>query len=193
MKTCSFERCGRKVKAFGLCRGHYQQRRRGLAITPLYANYRLLASAGHRRRLGGPICLICDETLTGCHVPRYLRPNRHGYVGTVIKKKFVAIHRWAWEQENGPMPAGLVADHMCRNRACCNVDHIRAVTPAVNAVENSNGFAAINKAKTKCPRGHEYSLRGPDGSRLCRECIREATRRRRAKLRQERERAQGAL
>ena len=30
------------------------------------------------------------------------------------------------------MPEGLVIDHKCRNRLCCNPDHLEAVTQAVN-------------------------------------------------------------
>ena len=33
-------------------------------------------------------------------------------------------HRVAWELERGPVPNGLVLDHICRVRSCINPDHL---------------------------------------------------------------------
>ena len=41
-------------------------------------------------------------------------------------------HRWAWEQAKGPIPKGLVVDHLCRVRWCCNPDHMELVTNREN-------------------------------------------------------------
>ena len=42
------------------------------------------------------------------------RKDKDGYG----RKKSKLAHRIAWEKERGPIPAGLVLDHLCRNRAC---------------------------------------------------------------------------
>src|SRR5699024_10393506 len=51
--------------------------------------------------------------------------------------RIVPAHRFAWEREHGPIPAGTFIDHMCFERACCNVDHLRLATPQENQQNRS--------------------------------------------------------
>lgn len=81
-------------------------------------------------------------------------------------------HRAAWELLVGEIPAGLVIDHLCRNRGCVNPDHLEPITTRENLLRG-HGFSAKNARKTHCNRGHEYT---PDntytyrGWRQCRIC-----------------------
>ena len=95
------------------------------------------------------------------------------------KRRGQMVHRVVWAFVNGPIPEGLVIDHMCRVRACCNPDHLRAVTPAVNALENNDNCMAVNARQTHCPKGHRYNRANMSptalehGYRRCLVCARE--------------------
>lgn len=83
-----------------------------------------------------------------------------GYGEFQMDGRRLRAHRVAWEWAHGPIPVGLEPDHLCRNRACVNPDHLELVTHRVNILR---GLAptAINAAKTECPRGHPYVRVGP--------------------------------
>ena len=105
----------------------------------------------------------------------------------------VVAHRWAWEAMRGSIPEGMLLDHVCRVRLCVNPEHLRVVTPRVNAVENNRGPAAENARKTHCPHGHEYSpentYRDKRGRRHCRVCWSARDARKYAKQRSVKEKA----
>lgn len=69
--------------------------------------------------------------------------------------KHQRAHRSVWRYFVGPIPEGLTIDHLCRNRACVNPDHLEPVTLKVNVLRGNNP-AAINARKTHCFRGHTY-------------------------------------
>lgn len=44
----------------------------------------------------------------------------------------VMVHRWSYEEVNGPIPDGLEIDHLCRVRNCVRPSHLEAVTHTEN-------------------------------------------------------------
>lgn len=89
------------------------------------------------------------------------RCNKDGYGHTYIKgnRSDVRVHRVACALAGIPQPEGMEADHLCRNRPCCNPKHIQFVTPE----ENKNRSTAphkLNALKTECHKGHPLS--GPN-------------------------------
>lgn len=65
----------------------------------------------------------------------------HGYgqIGRGAPSKAVLLaHRVSYEIANGPIPHGMVIDHICHNRGCVNPDHLRVVTQKQN-LENRSG------------------------------------------------------
>lgn len=60
-------------------------------------------------------------------------------------------HKWLYEQLIGPVPKGLELDHKCRNKLCCNPDHLELVTHRENTARGSLG--ALKPGKTSQYRG----------------------------------------
>ena len=83
-------------------------------------------------------------------------------------------YKVAWVLEHGPVPAGLELDHLCRNPACINPEHLEPVTHKENMRRGMYG------QRTACPRGHAYDIVRPNGSRWCKQCDAAAARRYRA-------------
>ncbi len=71
-------------------------------------------------------------------------------------RRNVRAHRWVWEALVGPIPRGLVIDHLCRVRHCVNPDHMEIVTRGENVLRGAT-VSAANAAKTECPQGHPYA------------------------------------
>jgi hypothetical protein len=92
------------------------------------------------------------------------------------------VHRLVVELASGqPVPDDMHVDHLCRNRLCCEIDHLQIVPPRGNVLApRSQSPGAINIAKTHCKHGHLFDeqntrwYQGANGRmyRACRACRR---------------------
>lgn len=86
-------------------------------------------------------------------------------------RQSVMAHRWAYEALVGPIPSGLVLDHLCRVTKCVNPDHLEVVTNRENILRGE-GLAARQAQQIVCKRGHDLSNAHilKNGARDCRQC-----------------------
>lgn len=126
------------------------------------------------------------DTSNECWIPK-LKKNKSGYcIFTVKRTNEYLAHRLSYSFFVEDLIDGMVIDHICKNRACCNPTHLRQVTQYFNVVENSVSKIALQKIKTHCDNGHPLSgtnlrleKRSMGRSGFCRRCITCANKRQR--------------
>lgn len=107
------------------------------------------------------------------------RLNRDGYgvlSAPLLRTKMA--HRVSYILHVGQIPDGLTLDHLCRNPACVNPEHLEPVTMGEN-LRRGTSPSAMNARKTHCIRGHPFdeanTVYSKDGRhRTCRICKGEA-------------------
>jgi hypothetical protein len=115
---------------------------------------------------------IAVDAATGCHVwTGWKIPTGYGRIDVRINGRSLKYpaHRVAYELAKDPIPSGLQIDHLCRNRACCNPDHMEVVTAAENARRAVAIRTGGNVSELHCARGHLRS-RSPSGKLVCLPC-----------------------
>jgi hypothetical protein len=82
-----------------------------------------------------------------------------------------SAYRVAFELARGPVPIGLVLDHLCRRERCCNPDHLEPVTKSENELRKSWAYRC---RRARCALGHalDDAIVTPEMGRLCRTCHR---------------------
>lgn len=67
----------------------------------------------------------------GAHLPE-------GYGMIRVGGKTLTTHSVSYTEWQGPIPAGLQIDHLCRVTVCCNPEHLEAVTCKENRRRRPN-------------------------------------------------------
>lgn len=107
--------------------------------------------------------------VTGKGCWEWTGPKHHNGYGACSKTMGTnRAHRAAYMILVGPIPEGLVIDHLCLVKHCVNPEHMEPVDDRENL---RRAFALI----THCPHGHEYTpdntyIQPATGTRQCRVC-----------------------
>jgi hypothetical protein len=140
-----------------------------------------------------PACLPsilsrCVRTQTGClEWTGFL--NRDGYGVVAVRSpvdrrwRSMYVHRVTFFLHWGFLPSGRLTalDHACRNPACCDWEHLQAVTTRENNLRGE-------RVTDRCVNGHFFDEENTywskpktyrESQRMCRACDRERKRRRR--------------
>lgn len=94
---------------------------------------------------------------------------RGGYGQVRDGARVRAAHVVVYELLVGPVPPGLVLDHLCRRADCVNPVHLDPVEQYEN-VRRGAGRTSLNLAKQLCERGHLLPPHEPRTKRQCRPC-----------------------
>jgi hypothetical protein len=184
--TCSVDGCARPYCAKGYCKMHYRRVTEKGHPGPVDALKYVPRSPSddiEARLLDQSIrvgdCLVWQG---------YKIPSGYGIIHW--RGRTWVCHRAMWTAKVGPIPTDddWTIDHLCRNRACVNVEHMEVVT----RIENSRRGGGLElahaktRAATSCPNGHEYTEENtrirPNGGRICRTCWAAHARRHRARI-----------
>lgn len=128
-----------------------------------------------------------DDNGDGCWISTYsVLPSGYAQIGwNEHREQYgTTAHRAAWVYfTKEQIPAGMVIDHLCRNKRCVNPDHLRMITN----FENARRTRGRDWKLGECANGHSNDHLYWDGWHYrCKPCVQEQQRRYREKRRQER-------
>lgn len=168
-RVCSVDGCERPGELRGWCKMHYTRWQRHGDPTK---RLRLMGAPAEERfwlkvdRRGPDECW----PWIGGH-----DSGGYGSFGEAPGKPTRA-HRFSYELLVGPIPDGLVIDHLCRNRGCVNPTHLEPVTNEENL--RRSPIRGKKPLKTHCAQGHPFDEENTYYSakqRVCRTCSRAAS------------------
>lgn len=170
---CSVADCPTPARARGMCSSHWNKWRRYGSPTnaPVHDRIAEARERAEQKIRKGTGCWEWTGTLDG-----------YGYGVITVEGQRTKAHRFMYQQTIGPIPAGLVIDHLCCNTACVNPAHMEPVTHLENT---RRGSSRHGERQTACrAKGHDWSNPNnirtrKNGNRYCAECDRAASRARR--------------
>lgn len=78
------------------------------------------------------------DSLTGCWVGQVELLN-NGYHRITVGGVRYQLHRYMYSMHKGSIFPGNVIDHLCKNKRCCNPEHLEQVSPTENIIRGDLG------------------------------------------------------
>lgn len=140
--TCTIDGCEKPVNGRGLCGTHYAR---------WYhhgdPHHESVILGDDPRRFWSHV-----DKSAECWLWTGAKGREGGYGHFWVAGRKVAAHRFAYELLVGPIPDGLVLDHLCRETLCVRPSHLEPVTQAENTRRGLRGAL-----KERCGSGrHEW-------------------------------------
>lgn len=107
----------------------------------------------------------------------------YGSVWDSEARGMTSAHRYVYTRLVGPIPEGLVLDHLCENTECVRPKHLRPATQKANIARGDSPGAIVGRTN-RCMRGHALDNDNTlvsGGRRFCRRCRALSYQRQRAK------------
>ena len=94
-----------------------------------------------------------ETTNSGCYVPANMKLNPDGYFRKAWfldhVKQVEMFHRFIWRAKNGEIPEGYEINHLCKNRACQNVDHMECIDGKEHTIKTNQERYADEQSYAK--------------------------------------------
>jgi HNH endonuclease len=160
-RICSVDQCGKRLVARGLCSGHWTRWRKygdplGSAAPRFptectvegcsqphygrgwcqkhYSRVRATGTTEKIDRRSDPQPRFWAKVMKTDTCWLWLgATNDLGYGQIINRSRSSYVHRLSYEWANGPIPDGMMIDHICQVPACVNPDHLRLATRKQNA------------------------------------------------------------
>lgn len=167
---CSIDECTLVAAARTWCKTHWARWKRTGDPEGLKGRTDVLERVMRR---------VAKDDESGCWIfAGCLNRTGYGQVTLSFEEGHALVHRVVYGRMVGPIPDGLVLDHLCRTPACCNPEHLEPVTQAENIRRGEAAESARLRAAERetCGRGHRWAENlhiTPAGKRRCRACCRE--------------------
>lgn len=78
------------------------------------------------------------DSITGCWIGKTELLNNGYHRFNIYKNERVMLHKLMYERYKGSIPYGMEIDHLCKNKRCCNPDHLEIVTRVQNVLRSEN-------------------------------------------------------
>ena len=99
---------------------------------------------------------------TSCIVPEGGYPTQDGYIRVLTKLRregglLKMRHRLEWEKHHGPIPEGFEINHFCKNRKCCNIEHLECISRSEHRSKDN-----AQRYKERSDAVYQYHLDNPN-------------------------------